>query len=76
MTEPMMKTRGAMDPPTRPLYWPSRLFIAAVAVMVCAMVYSLAAWTLPTVAWLWPMCVLTLVGVVALVVRDAMVWVE
>jgi hypothetical protein len=63
-------TRGAMDPPTRPLFLLSRIAIALAITLPGAGIYALAAWTMPTLGWLWPIGVSTLVLTVVILIGD------
>lgn len=72
--EPLIPTRGAMDPPTKPLYWPIRLGLSFGVCLLIAALYAVMFLQSPTLWWGWPIGCGTLLLTVAWVVRDALVW--
>lgn len=72
MSEPIMKTRGAMDPPCKPLYWPIHFGLSFAVCLLLAAGYAVMFLQSPTLFWLWPISVGTIILTVIWVVKEAM----
>jgi hypothetical protein len=70
--EPLIPTRGAMDPPTKPLYWPIHLGLSFSVCLLLAAIYAIAFLQSPTLFWLWPISVGTIILTAIWVAKEAM----